>query len=87
MRTEDKVGKLIREVSDAVVAATESLEPIATDLAYLLGAMASCNIVEWYEPTTPDDDESDRYTNTVKLFRHLFPPRHPVWRYITIVPG
>jgi hypothetical protein len=77
---------LIAEVGDALYAATESLEPIGLDLAYLYPAIAAGTVVEWSEPLTGPDDESDRYTNTVKLLRHLFPPDHAVWRHIRVVP-
>lgn len=78
---------LITEISDAIFEETLSLEPMSLDLAYLYPAIVKGTTVEWNEPTTDPDDESDRYTNTLKLLRHLFPPEHAIWAYIEIIPA
>ena len=87
MPEKPKAVALIAEISDAIFENTESLEPIALDLAYLYPAIVKGTIVEWYEPTTDPDDASDRYTNTLKLLRHLFPPEHAIWAHIVIIPA
>ena len=76
---------LVHELGIRLFCETESLEPIALDLAYLYPAIIIGNTVQWEEPTTGPEDESDRYTNIVKLFRHLFPSGHTVWEYIEVV--
>lgn len=77
--------ELITEVSDRLYESTESLEPLALDLSYLFPAIARGMSVEWCEPTTEPEDASDLHTNAVRLFRHLFPPEHPVWRHIRVL--
>jgi len=77
MKTPRERIELISEVSEALYAATSTFEgQVGLDLAYLYPAIAKGTVVEWGAPFQ---------TETINLFRELFPAEHAVWNSIVVM--
>ena len=71
-------AQLAAEIFNTTLSATESLEPVATELVYLLGAILNGERFEYRA------EESGEF---MALLGRLFPhPLHPVWMHVEELP-
>jgi len=68
-----RIAELIAEVYEAFLDETESFEACGIDLAYLLGAIAVDQSVEW-NSANPG----------LAIVSRRFPTKHRVWKFIQV---